>query len=241
MRQAEGDQDGRIKFQSSMNSWGCSSVGSNGATHEFAESQFDHIIARGKDCKQACKNLGLVLEQLEVVGEARFPGEYVVEPDSTEVFKDNIITTSRLNGFIKQMGPEPKYNNRDVVFYAAGYGAMDNLKEHEITFERYKYESNFCRIGPDQLPVTIGDTKIACRIQTQADKSIFVSVGSSVMKVAGQQEAPGMRLRLAGSVPIMIPMTYDPGATVEDGEPYVEREDREMTMPTKASAPGKIS
>ncbi|CAK0799153.1 unnamed protein product, partial [Prorocentrum cordatum] len=168
----------RIKFQSSVNCWGYFSVGSNGAIHEFADSQFGHIFARGKDREQARKNLTLALKQLEVVGEIRFPGEYLVELANTQAFKDNTITTSWLDELIKQKSVKLKYNNLDVVFYAAVYRAMNTLKETEgalladlqksqlgllrqvgsmnsfpieITFEGYKYEFNFRRTGPDQL------------------------------------------------------------------------------------------
>ena len=37
----------RIKFQSTSNVWGYFSVGANGGIHEFADSQFGHLFAKG--------------------------------------------------------------------------------------------------------------------------------------------------------------------------------------------------
>jgi len=37
----------RVKFQSTANVWGYFSVGANGGIHEFADSQFGHLFAKG--------------------------------------------------------------------------------------------------------------------------------------------------------------------------------------------------
>lgn len=37
----------RVKFQSTANVWGYFSVGANGGIHEYADSQFGHLFAKG--------------------------------------------------------------------------------------------------------------------------------------------------------------------------------------------------
>eukprot|EP00959_Pyramimonas_sp_CCMP1952_P012089 255282-Pyramimonas_sp.AAC.1 len=52
----------RIRFQSSPSVWGYFSVGTNGAVHEFADSQFGHLFATGETREEARKALVLALK-----------------------------------------------------------------------------------------------------------------------------------------------------------------------------------
>jgi acetyl-CoA carboxylase/biotin carboxylase 1 len=52
----------RIRFQSSPNVWGYFSVGTNGAVHEYADSQFGHLFASGETREDARKALVLALK-----------------------------------------------------------------------------------------------------------------------------------------------------------------------------------
>lgn len=276
----------RIKFQSSVACWGYFSVGANGGIHEFADSQFGHIFAHGVGREDARKALMLALRQMDVVGEIRNPVEYLVELLSMDAFIDNTIDTSWLDGLIAAKTVALKYNSFDVVFYAAVFRAMQAIKSWqsqlmesleksqlgqlkevdsmnqfpiEIAFEGTRYNFDVARKGPDVLEFSIGGNKILAKVRTQADDSIFVTVGNSVMKVYGTEEALGLRLRLEGIATIMLPTLYDPselrsefngkvvrylqdnGASVKEGEPYVELEAMKMIMPVKASATGKVS
>merc|ERR1719324_187879 len=276
----------RIKFQSSVTCWGYFSVGANGAIHEFADSQFGHIFARGKTREESRKTLNLALRQLEVVGEIRNPVGYLVELLNTDAFKQNTISTAWLDGLIAARTVKPNYDNLDVVFYAAIFRAMETLKAKEralledlaksqlgllrqvggmnkfpivITFDGQRYTMEVTRTGPDRLVLSINGSAIKAKVRTQADDSIFVSVGNSVMKVFGIEEALGLKLRLAGIGTIMLPTIYDPselrsefngkvvrflhddGAAVKEGEPYVELEAMKMIMPIRASASGRVT
>jgi biotin carboxylase len=46
----------RIKFQSTSHVWGYFSVGANGGIHEFADSQFGYLFAKGANREQARKS-----------------------------------------------------------------------------------------------------------------------------------------------------------------------------------------
>ena len=56
----------RIKFQSTPNVWGYFSVGANGGIHEFADSQFGHLFAKGPTREEARKSLVMALKEIEV-------------------------------------------------------------------------------------------------------------------------------------------------------------------------------
>jgi len=276
----------RIKFQSSVTCWGYFAYGSNGAIHEYADSQFGHIFAHGSTREEARKSLTLALKNIDVVGEIRNPVEYLVELAGTDAFRDNTIDTSWLDGILKEKSVGVKYNNNDVVFYAAVFRAMSALKVQEaeilkafgkgqigpiqrigainslpveITFEGFKYNFRVLRVGADVLVVSIGGTKITAKVRTQPDGAMFVSVGNSVMKVFGTEEALGLRLRLEGIATVMVPTIFDAtelrsefngkivrylqdnGGVVKEGEPYVELEAMKMIMPVKATSSGRIT
>jgi len=276
----------RIKFQSSVSCWGYFSVGANGGIHEYADSQFGHIFAHGGTREEARKALMLSLRNMDVVGDIRNPVEYLVELLGMNAFIDNTIDTSWLDGLIKEKTVALKYDSFDVVFYAAVFRAMRTLRTRkeellaslgkgqlgllgqlatmnqfpiEIAFEGVKYNFQVRRCGPDILSFTIGERVMQAKVREQPDGALFVSVGNSVMKIFGTEEALGLRLRLEGIATIMLPTLYDPselrsefngkvvrylqddGATVKEGEPYVELEAMKMIMPVKASATGKIA
>jgi acetyl-CoA carboxylase/biotin carboxylase 1 len=69
----------RIKFQSTSSVWGYFSVGPNGGIHEYADSQFGHLFAKGANREQARKALILALKEIEVRGEIRTTVEYLVK------------------------------------------------------------------------------------------------------------------------------------------------------------------
>jgi len=227
----------RIKFQSSVSCWGYFSIGANGAIHEYADSQFGHVFARGKDREEARKVLQLALRQLDVTGDIRNPVEYLVKLLDTPDFKENTITTSWLDGLLKNKTVSVKYDFYDVVFYAAVFRALAafrvkeqdllddlakrqfgglrdmsawNKTELEITFEGTRYAFHVERVAADRMIVSIGGTDIDTRVRAQPDGSIFVTVGNNVMKIMGNEEALGLRLQLAGIATVMLPTIYDP-------------------------------
>ncbi|CAK9097016.1 unnamed protein product [Durusdinium trenchii] len=227
----------RIKFQSSVACWGYFSIGAKGGIHEYADSQFGHIFAHGNNREEARKALMLSLKNIEVVGEIRNPVEYLVELLQQEAFIQNTIDTSWLDGLIKEKSVTLSYNINDVVFYAAVFRAVQNLKVFdaevqsalaksqlgplremakmnkfpvEITFEGVKYTFQVSRMGPSLLELAIADKKYLAQIMAQPDGTFLVSVGATVMSVMGSEEALGLRLRLDGVGTIMLPTVYDP-------------------------------
>merc|ERR1719473_578455 len=90
----------RVKFQSATNLWGYFSVGANGAIHEYADSQFGHIFAKGETREQARKAMQQGLRNIQIFGEIRNPVEYLVELAETEEYKKNTIDTQWLDRLI---------------------------------------------------------------------------------------------------------------------------------------------
>ena len=119
----------RVRFQSSPSTWGYFSIGANGGIHEFADSQFGHIFAKGPTREHARKALQLALRNISVVGEIRTPVEYLVELADTKEFRENTIDTQWLDRLIAEKSVRASVELHDMVFYAACYRAHAHVKK----------------------------------------------------------------------------------------------------------------
>ena len=118
----------RIKFQSAGDVWGYFAYGPNGAIHEFADSQFGHVFARGPDREAARKALILTLKEMEVRGEIRTTFEYLSQLLNKQEFKDNAVTTSWLDGILKEKSLQANVASDLVVVSAAVFQAIQHVK-----------------------------------------------------------------------------------------------------------------
>lgn len=91
-----------LNFRSSQDVWGYFSVSSGGKVHEFADSQFGHLFARGRTRPEAITNLLGALKELELRATFHSQVSYLVdlllEPD----FADNKFNTQWLDIRIAQ-------------------------------------------------------------------------------------------------------------------------------------------
>ena len=122
----------RIKFQSTSNVWGYFSVGANGGIHEFADSQFGHLFAKGANREQARKALILALKEIEVRGEIRTTVEYLVQLLETKEFIENTIDTSWLDGIIREKSVKVEQPDDLTVTSAAIFRAFQHVQVSKI-------------------------------------------------------------------------------------------------------------
>ena len=91
-----------ISFQSLPSVWGYFSVKTPAAeVHAYADSQFGHVFAHGKDRRSAARLLQLALKRLRVVGEICTNVPYVAELIATEDFVENRVNTGWLDKLIE--------------------------------------------------------------------------------------------------------------------------------------------
>ena len=128
----------RIKFQSTANVWGYFSVGANGGIHEFADSQFGHLFAKGANREQARKALILALKEIEVRGEIRTTVEYLVQLLETKEFIENTIDTSWLDGLIREKAVKVEMPDDLTVVSAGIFKAFQHVK---VRFNIYPIQS----------------------------------------------------------------------------------------------------
>mmetsp|Transcript_9862 Transcript_9862/g.13939 ORF Transcript_9862/g.13939 Transcript_9862/m.13939 type:complete len:2377 (-) Transcript_9862:101-7231(-) len=91
-----------LNFRSTPSVWGYFSMDSSGSIHEFADSQFGHLFANGKDREQARRNMVLALKELSIRGDISTTIDYISQLIELDDFVDNNIDTGWLDVLIKQ-------------------------------------------------------------------------------------------------------------------------------------------
>ena len=252
----------RIKFQSTSNVWGYFSVGANGGIHEFADSQFGHLFAKGPTREHARKSLILALKEIEVRGEIRTTVEYLVQLLETKAFIENTIDTSWLDGLIKEKSVQIAMPPHLVVTSAAVFKAFEHVKTQteevkealrkgqvsiggipginsfdlEIAYEDTKYAFHVERTGSDIYRLTINDNVIDARVTQTAEGALLANFGGETHRIFGMDEPLGLRLVLDG-VTVLMPTIFDPSELRTDVTGKVVRYLQDNGAEVQAGAP----
>lgn len=225
----------RIKFQSTSNVWGYFSVGANGGIHEFADSQFGHLFAKGATREQARKSLILALKEIEVRGDIRTTVEYLVQLLETKEFIENTIDTSWLDGIIKAQSVKKVIEPHLVVVSAAVHKAFQHVRdvteqviesfrkgqvsvagipainnfEIEVAYQDTRYHFVVQRTADDVYRLTLGGNTIEAEVTLAADGALLATFGGESHRIFGMDEPLGLRLVVDGNT-ILMPTIFDP-------------------------------
>jgi acetyl-CoA carboxylase/biotin carboxylase 1 len=225
----------RIKFQSTPNVWGYFSVGSNGGIHEFADSQFGHLFAKGPNREEARKALVLALKEMEVRGDIRNSVEYLVKLLETDDFKKNTIDTSWLDGIIKEKSVTVDMQSDLVVVGAAVFKAFEHVRTAteevkesfskgqvstsgipginsfniEVAYADTKYPFHVERISPDVYRFTLNGNSLDVEVTLTAEGALLATFGGETHRIIGMDEPLGLRLSMDGNT-ILMPTIFDP-------------------------------
>jgi len=252
----------RIKFQSTPNVWGYFSVGANGGIHEFADSQFGHLFAKGPDRESARKALVLALKEMEVRGDIRNSVEYLVKLLETDDFKKNTIDTSWLDGLIKEKAVAVEMPSHLVVVSAAVFKAFEHVKTAteevmesfrkgqvstgdipginsfniEVAYMDTKYPFHVERISPDVYRFTLDGNVIDVEVTQTAEGALLATFGGETHRIFGMDEPLGLRLSLDGNT-ILMPTIFDPSELRTDVTGKVVRYLQDNGAPVEAGQP----
>jgi acetyl-CoA carboxylase/biotin carboxylase 1 len=219
----------RIKFQSTSDVWGYFSVGPNGGIHEFADSQFGHLFAKGDTREQARKALVLALKEIEVRGEIRTTVEYLVELLETKAFKENTIDTAWLDGILKEKSVSVDQPDHLVVASAAVFRAFqhvksgtDDIKESltkgqvstsgisginsfdlEIAYKDVKYPFHVELLSTDVYRITLGGKSFDAEVTVTAEGALLATFGGELHRLFGFDEPLGLRISIDGVTILM--------------------------------------
>jgi acetyl-CoA carboxylase/biotin carboxylase 1 len=219
----------RIKFQSTPDCWGYFSVGANGGIHEFADSQFGHLFAKGPTREEARKSLILALKEIEVRGEIRTTVEYLVQLLETKKFKENTIDTAWLDGIIREKSVSVQQPPHLVVASAAIMRAHEHVKnaseevkdsfrkgqvstsgipginsfDLEIAYQDTKYTFHIDRISDDVYRLTLNGVSFDAQITVTAEGALLATFGGETHRIFGMDEPLGLRLSVDGVTILM--------------------------------------
>ncbi|GMT36213.1 hypothetical protein PFISCL1PPCAC_27510 [Pristionchus fissidentatus] len=102
-----------LNFRSAQNVWGYFSVSSSGKVHEFADSQFGHLFARGRTRHEAISTMLCALQELELRATFTSQVMYLVDLLNEEDFKQNKFNTQwldrRIADKVRQRIPIPDH------------------------------------------------------------------------------------------------------------------------------------
>ncbi|EPQ31237.1 uncharacterized protein PFL1_01422 [Pseudozyma flocculosa PF-1] len=125
-----------LNFRSSTSTWGYFSVGTSGALHEYADSQFGHIFAYGADRSEARKQMVISLKELSIRGDFRTTVEYLIKLLETDAFESNTITTGWLDGLIQDRLTAERPPSDLAIVCGAAVKAHLLARECEDEFKR---------------------------------------------------------------------------------------------------------
>ena len=89
-----------LSFRSTPNVWGYFSVKPGSSVHEFADSQFGHVFAKGATREAAIRAMVVALKETRIRGEVRTLLDYAVEMLQEHDFVHNAVHTGWLDSRI---------------------------------------------------------------------------------------------------------------------------------------------
>lgn len=141
-----------LNFRSSTSTWGYFSVGTSGALHEYADSQFGHVFAYGADRSEARKQMVISLKELSIRGDFRTTVEYLIKLLETDAFESNKITTGWLDGLIQDRLTAERPPQELAIICGAAVKAHLNARACE---DEYKSILNKGQVPPRNTIKTV--------------------------------------------------------------------------------------
>uniref|UniRef100_A0A914Z132 Acetyl-CoA carboxylase n=1 Tax=Panagrolaimus superbus TaxID=310955 RepID=A0A914Z132_9BILA len=130
-----------LNFQSNQNVWGYFSVSSTGKVHEFADSQFGHLFAKGTTRHEAVSALMCALKELELRATFQSQVNYLVGLLRDPEFENNAFHTGwldeRIAAKIQNMPEHPLHVIIAVGATVIGYSRMSEVFS--------KFQNAICR------------------------------------------------------------------------------------------------
>ncbi|KAL3149360.1 hypothetical protein ABBQ32_002163 [Trebouxia sp. C0010 RCD-2024] len=236
-----------LSFRNSPDVWGYFSFKSGGGIHEFSDSQFGHLFAKGQTRESAIRAMVVALKQVKIRGEIRTTVDYTTDMIQHQVFMGNNHHTgwldSRIAAHVKAETP--------AWYLSVICGALLRVIE-QVNLRSADY-LGFLEKG--QLPPA-RLTLISFQQQLVLEGIKYTVDGLSHV-VHSEEEAMGTRITI-DSLTCLLANESDPsrliasspgklvryllpdGSHVKNDQPYAEVEVMKMLMPLLSSAAGQL-
>lgn len=212
-----------LNFRSSTDVWGYFSVKANGGIHEFSDSQFGHLFAKGENRDAAIHNMVLALKELSIRGEIMTIVDYCVDLLQCEEYTGNKIHTGWLDGRIAK-----KIRTEQIPWHIAilcgGVHAAESkastlvaeyiefLKKGQIppakisavefdvdlVLDGIKYSLSLSKYSPGGYQISLGGGTVLVEVKTLRDGGLLVQLDGTSYAVYAEEEVAGTRLLVDG-------------------------------------------
>jgi acetyl-CoA carboxylase / biotin carboxylase 1 len=243
-----------IQFRSAIDVWGYFSVNSSGLVHEFADSQFGHLFARGPDRESARRAMIVALKELEIRGDLRTTVEYVIRMLESDDFVGNRINTAWLDERIaneKALTVSEKKKNQLPDSLIAICGAA--VKGYQQFSDARQFFLDRLRIGQvppvqsvqqeEQIDLILNNIKyeMGCR-QTGLNRVIITNNGQSERVNVTHLADKGYLLEVRGKSRLVYTKKEGNGSfrVSIDGNTYIFTPEYDPTL-LRAAAAGKVA
>ena len=223
-----------ISFRSTPDVWGYFSVKGGGSVHEFSDSQFGHLFAKGENRNAAIRSMVVALKELKIRGEIRTNSDYVCDLIQTTDFVSDRHDTGWLDKRIaeqKRTESPPwhlsvvcgaairatqEFNKKEIEYL--GYLEKGQLPPARIsmnhTIESFvvddeKFSVEVSRTGPQNLSLHLNGSKVDIVARELNDGGLLIQLDGASHVVHAEEEPSGTRL-LIGTSTCMLSSENDP-------------------------------
>lgn len=223
-----------LNFRSTANVWGYFSVDGSGRVHEYADSQFGHLFAWGRNRETARKSMVQALREFSIRGEIRTTIEYLLQLIQNEEYVQNAINTSWLDGLIQHNLHAAKPDSCFVVLIASACKGFLHFKENkreymdsvhrgqfplptllsvrhheDLVYENVKYAIDIYWSGESLLTLVINASSAQMHIRELADGGFLINSQGQSHVAYLMDNASGLRLSMDG-VTCVFSQEHDP-------------------------------
>ena len=227
-----------LSFRSTPDVWGYFSVKGGGGVHEYADSQFGHLFAKGETRTEAIKHMLVALADIKIRGEIRTTIDYLIDMLQCEGFVGDKVSTSWLDERIEaQVKPEAplwylaviggavskaykalQARMADFVSYLEkgqipGRNTLLEAVHSTMVLDGVKYETAVAKIGPQQYKVSMNGSSVYVVARPLRDGGLLVQLDGNAYVVHSEEVAMGTRL-LIGQKTCLIEKERDPSKVI---------------------------
>lgn len=223
-----------ISFRGTPDVWGYFSVKGGGSVHEFSDSQFGHLFAKGENRNAAIRAMVVALKELKIRGEIRTNSDYVCDLIQTSDFIGDSHDTGWLDKRIaEQITTESPPWHLSVVCGAA-VRATQNFNRKQIEYLGYlekgqlpparismntsvesfvvdeeKFSVEVSRTGPQSLSMRLNGSTLDVVARELNDGGLLIQLDGVSHVVHAEEEPSGTRL-LIGTSTCLLSNEHDP-------------------------------
>ena len=227
-----------ISFRSTPEVWGYFSVKGGGAIHEFSDSQFGHLFAKGENREASIRAMVVALKEIRIRGEIRTNADYVCDLICAPEFRNDTHHTGWLDARIAAQitsGRPPwhlsvvcgavlraleHFNSRLVEYL--GYLKKGQLPParislvtvtEEFVVDGTKYSVRVVRTGPQTLTLHLGGSSVAVVARKLNDGGLLIQLDGFSHVIHAEEEPAGTRLSI-GTQTCLLSNEHDPSRMV---------------------------